>query len=176
MADSSRFTWQNELTGQVKTMTVRGHLVLARRCLEPEENFLVGDVDAAGEATREAQLVVDSVTQRGDLNWFEVLAVGPRVGMVRDEREMERFRLPDTDKGGYLYHWPSGRVKRYAIPRGRVNEIEVGDFVILPECSRYERMWRGVTGSVHDVLVDECEIQLRCPAESVAGEAEAGVA
>lgn len=137
------------------SLTVCGSRLLVRKCLRNDEDFIVGDPDA--EITEEARLVIDSMMAseritpnqghgvRGT-NWCHVLAVGPDVGTTKSLESMQKYR--------------EGRKsdKKYNVPWGVGLPVSVGDYVVLPETSGYGEMWREVTGSKSDIIVDINEI------------------
>jgi co-chaperonin GroES (HSP10) len=71
-------------------------------------------------------------------NWCEVLAVGPECGKSRRGTRRE-LRAKDLDR------W----VDCIVTP---------GDFVVLPECSKRNMMWRGGLGDESELIVDESEM------------------
>ena len=153
---------------------LRGHLVLARKCEKNESDFIVGASTQQLERhraenpdlARKAEMVIETMVAHYSINWCVVLAVGPKVGMRRTEKEMDPFRVGRDSRGKHSYRWGTKRpgkhrpIKHYGIPRHVNNPVKPGDFIILPETSIWERMWRGITGSEHELIVDECEIKM----------------
>lgn len=151
MSDS--FAWRDRITGEEKQMRLLGHYVLARKCEENADNFLVGPagaVDVPEKFKRLGEVMAESRCKKTMLWGCEVLAVGPDVGKLRDKKFKAKWRCPS------LVYRGSGT--KYLIPVNSVCELRVGDIIILPESSESQMMWRGVTGSPWDLIVDECEI------------------
>lgn len=138
------------------SMKVCGSRLLVRKCLRNDADFIIGDADA--EITEEARLVIDSMMAseritpnqghgvRGT-NWCHVLAVGPDVRTAKSLERMQKYRRQESKSG-----------KKYTVPWGVDVDVSVGDYVVLPETSGYCEMWREVTGSKLDLLVDANEI------------------
>jgi len=71
-------------------------------------------------------------------NWCEVLAIGPKCGRRRSGSKSKLMALN-------LNRWMN-------------TPINKGDFVVLPESSKRELMWRGGLGDESELVVDESEL------------------
>ena len=141
------------------SLRVLGHKVLVRKCKRDTSDYLFGEPDPNVELSRESQMMVDSIADGGAIcsymngikptNICEVLAVGSKVGERRSDDDMTRYKIPRKLRTG-------GR--KYYVHPGSVCPIKVGDFVALPETSQWGTMWRGVTGSMNDLIVDKADL------------------
>jgi len=80
-------------------------------------------------------------------NWCEIIAIGPRCGQRRNVSKAEL-------RAKHLNRWMNTPIKK-------------GDFVVLPESSKREMMWRGGLGDESELIVDECELIAMISAEDV---------
>lgn len=131
------------------SLSVRGPRLLVRKCLRNDEDFLVGE--ATEEISADARLMIEGMMRSERLvpeagargtNWCSVLAIGEGVNCSRSPVGMRKYK----------------RGENYAVPWGVVAPIDIDDLVVLPETSGYGDMWRGVTGSKYDLLVDVSEL------------------
>jgi hypothetical protein len=115
---------------ELRNIRVAPNKVLVRKCERNDNDFLVGE--ATDEADGLARMYLDKLTKHTPVNWCEVLAVGP-------------FRP-----------WTKTEQKTYKIAKGFNLPLKPGDFVVLPEVSKYGRMWRPVVNE-HDLIVETHE-------------------
>ena len=80
-------------------------------------------------------------------NWAEVVAVGPKVGQRRNGNKRDL-------KAKDLARWANMQIKP-------------GDFVVLPESSKRNMMWRGGLGEESELVVYESELIAMIPAEEI---------
>lgn len=143
--------------GNIKTIRVLGHNILARRLKDNCEHMLIGEAKS-GKGERLGELMLESLTDRNYTYLAEVLAVGRDIGKKRSPHFMRRFK--------YLPHEKQyRRGRRYRIDYNNACPIRVGDSIILPETSKNNLMWRPVTGGRYDVMVDESEVIAYIPSE-----------
>lgn len=116
-----------------RKIRVAPNKVLVRKCERNENELLVGR--ATDEADGLARLYLDKLTKNTPVNWCEVLALGPQ------------------------RPWNKTEQKTYGIPRGFNVSLKPGDFVVLPEVSKYGRMWRPVVNE-YDLIVETHECVL----------------
>lgn len=144
MTDNSVFEYVDKL-GETKTFRVLGYNLLVRRCERNINEFLVGTTDKP--LSKDARLMIDSMTKQGWCHWCHILAIGPDVYHPRTREQMERF--VDRNRG------PMTTDTKYVIPWGvECKHMLVGDYVVVPEVSVTNTQWRGVTGYEYDALTD----------------------
>ncbi len=115
---------------EYREMRLAPNKVLVRKCQRASEEFIVGM--PSEEADGLARLYLDKLTKHTPVNWCEVLAVG-------------HFRP-----------WTKTEQRTYGIAKGFHLPLKPGDFVVLPEVSKYGRMWRPVYNE-HDLIVETHE-------------------
>jgi len=151
------YRWKDK-DGVVHGMTVRGQRALVRKCERNDGDFLVGEApdelpDWAMPLGRDvSELMVKSQMQSeriapqqrgiGATNWCHVLAISKDASGLRSDYAMRHHKNKDG----------------YGVRRGVLCPFGVGDYVVLPETTGIGAMWRGVTGSKFDFLIDVAEI------------------
>jgi len=114
----------------LRKLWVTPNKILVRKCERNDNDFIVGTPPE--EADGLARLYLDNLTKHTPVNWCEVLAVG-------------RFRP-----------WNKTERETYGIAKGFHLPLKPGDFVVLPEVSKYGRMWRPVYND-YDLIVETHE-------------------
>lgn len=160
---NDEFAWVDE-AGEVHRIRIIGHRVLVRRLRPPETYWLVGDVLHAKSDPVFGKMAAPALRtwqQRAWVYLSEVLAVSKQLDQPRTWRTMKRFRIP---VGRRTRQWKG---RRYYIDTQIACPIVPGDRIILPEISGNRTMWRGITGSSDDCLVDVSEIIAYIPWETL---------
>lgn len=140
------YTWYDE-NGVQKSLKVLGHNLLVRKCRRNADELLIEGATKPVEGLppyllQAADAHLSVLTERS--NFCEVLAVGSACGTSYHWAERRKLKLPCLG-----------------------NPVRVGDFVVLPEVSKHERMWNDATGALCDIIVDECEVLVLIPMSSV---------
>lgn len=159
--DQDVFAWRDD-NGVVHIIQIIGHRVLARRCEINDADWLAGQPGFQDALTRKYANLADSMlrtyVRHSDTYVAEVLAISKTVNDHRPPSFYQRFTIPENMRRG---QW---RGRHCFVTPNISCSLTKGDLILLPENSAWQLMWRGVTGSPDDVLVDISEILGYIPA------------
>jgi len=157
------FEWLDE-NGQKKTIKIMGHRILVRRMETPRKQWIVGD-ESNSKCTPEQLAIVEAAVKTWQKETWaygaECLAIGAACSEARTCRAMNRYLIPPERRIRNL------RGRKYFIERNIVCPIVPGDVILCPETSSRNMMWRGITGSADDCLIDISEVLGYIPWESL---------